>query len=49
PPYSPDLNPIERIWWHLKCLIREIFPEVSVDKSEIEHARQQLESCLQAA
>jgi putative transposase len=17
PPYSPDLNPIERVWWHL--------------------------------
>jgi hypothetical protein len=48
PPYSPDLNPIEHIWWHLKCLMCEMFPEISVDKSETEHARQQLESCLQA-
>jgi hypothetical protein len=27
----------------------EMFPEVSADTSESEHARQQLESCLQAA
>jgi len=26
-----------------------MFPVVSVDKSESEHSRQQLESCLQAA
>jgi hypothetical protein len=26
-----------------------MFPNVAVDKSELEHARQRLESCLQAA
>jgi hypothetical protein len=49
PPYSPDLNPIEHVWWHLKKLVVEMFPDVAADKSESEYARQRLESCLQAA
>ena len=49
PLYSPDLNPIEYIWWHLKTRCYEMFPDVAADKSESEHARQRLESCLQAA
>lgn len=49
PPYSPDLNPIEHIWWHLECRLCEMFPEVAADKSESEYSRQRLESCLQSA
>ena len=33
PPYSPDLNPIEYIWWHLKTRCYKIFPEIIANKS----------------
>ena len=28
PPYSPDLNPIEHVWRHLKNIVLEIHPEL---------------------
>jgi hypothetical protein len=48
-PYSPDLNPIEHIWWELKTRLFKMFPEVARETSESEDARQRLESALQAA
>jgi len=49
PPYSPDLNPIEHIWWELKIKVFKVFPEIAEDTSKSEDARQHLESALQAA
>lgn len=46
PLYSLDLNFIEYVWWHLKCRVCEIFPNVVADKSELEYSRQRLESCI---
>ena len=48
-PYSPSLNPIKYIWWVLKKKVFEMFPSIATDRSESGHARQQLESALQAA
>ena len=49
PAYSPNLNPIEHIWYYLKVQLYKMFPEVAADKSELKHARQRLESYIQAA
>lgn len=39
PPYSLDLNLIEYIQQYLKIRVVEMFPDVVVDKSELEHVR----------
>jgi hypothetical protein len=45
PPYSPDLNPIEHIWWHLKAEVLELFPELK-DLGAGEEAKEALERAL---
>ena len=45
PPYSPDLNPIEHVWWHLKKYVYEHYPEL-LNSGKSEQAIQDLENAL---
>ena len=45
PSYSPDLNPIEYIQWHLKAKVLEMFPEL-MDIGTREEAKLELEKAL---
>jgi transposase len=48
PPYSPDLNPIEHLWWHLKKRMHKFYPQYnnySVAEEEWEGFCEALKEC----
>ena len=49
PPYSPDLNPIEHLWFRLKELIYEIRPDIETVSGGEDTVRAVLLKALQEA
>ena len=47
-PYSPDLNPIENVWYVMKCLVLKMFPNVIYGGGKSEEDIQKVEECLKA-
>ena len=46
PPYSPDLNPIEQVWFHLKKKVLELHPELELMSGTSEKDLEALENAL---
>jgi transposase len=46
PPYSPDLNPIEQAWFHLKKMVLKMHPELEACTGKSEQDIQNLEKAL---
>jgi len=49
PPYSPDLNPIEHIWYELKKLVYEVNPDIDSLSGSEEMVREELGKALKEA
>ncbi|OAL22592.1 hypothetical protein AYO22_07150 [Fonsecaea multimorphosa] len=49
PPFSPDLNPIESLWFELKRLVNEIDPGLKDTTGDSEALRQRFVSAITRA
>ena len=49
PPYSPDLNPIEHLWFRLKQLVYRVNPQIEQVKGDADTVRDALWAALEQA
>lgn len=47
PPYSPDLNPIEHLWFRLKKGVYDVRPDIEQVGGKIEHIQEELYKALE--
>ena len=49
PPYSPDLNPIEHLWFRLKKLVYQVNPDIEKVGGSADTVREALYEALERA